>query len=89
MGLVSRIGNLDRVDKKLAGQAPKPRRMGRHTPAPGVNWINMQGPEVDGLDVEILTKMEMDHREFIWRNVSRIRSTPGYDKVYLMETAPS
>ena len=88
VGLVSRIGNLDRVDKTLADQTTKPRHMGRHTPVPGVNWVNMHGPEVDGLDVEVLTKMEMDHRRFIWRNVSRIRRTPGYDKVYLMETAP-
>lgn len=88
VGLVSRIGNLDRIDQKLAGQAPKPRHLGSHTPVPGVNWVNMHGPEVDGLDIEVLTKMEMDHRKFIWRNVSKIRRMPGYDKVYLMETAP-
>jgi hypothetical protein len=88
VGLVSRIGNLDRVDQKLAGQEPKPRHLGSHTPVPGVNWVNMHGPEVDGLDVEVLTKMEMDHRKFIWNNVSKIRHTPGYEKVYLMETAP-
>ncbi|MEJ2701045.1 MAG: FAD-dependent oxidoreductase [Sedimentisphaerales bacterium] len=88
VGLVSRIGNLDRVDQKLASQSPKPRHMGSHTPVPGVNWVNMHGPEVDGLDVEVLTKMEMDHRKFIWNNVSKIRHTPGYEKVYLVETAP-
>ena len=88
VGLVSRIGNLDRIDQKLASQAPKPRHMGSHTPVPGVNWINMHGPEVDGLDIEVLTKMEMDHRKFIWNNVSKIRRTPGYEKVYLVETAP-
>jgi ribulose 1,5-bisphosphate synthetase/thiazole synthase len=88
VGLVSRIGNLDRIDKKLVDQSPKPRHLGGHTPVPGVNWVNMSGPEVDGLDVEVLTKMEMDHRKFIWRNVSKMRRTPGYDKVYLMETAP-
>jgi hypothetical protein len=48
----------------------------------------MHGPEVDGLDVETLTRMEMNHRKFIWRNTQKIRNTPGYDKVYLMETAP-
>ncbi len=88
VGLVSRIGNLDRVDKKLAAESPKPRRLGGVTPIPGVNWVNMSGPEVDGLDVEVLTRMEMNHRKFIWQNVSKIRKTPGYDKVYLMETAP-
>jgi len=88
VGLVSRIGNLDRIDQQKAAGAPKPRRMGRHTPVPGVNWVNLRGPEVDGLDVEVLTRMEMNHRKFIWRNVGKIRRTPGYDKVYLVETAP-
>jgi hypothetical protein len=88
IGLVSRIGNLDRVDAAKAAGAPKPRLLGRHTPVPGVNWVNMQGPEVDGLDLETLTRMEMNHRKFIWRNIQKTRATPGYDKVYLLETAP-
>jgi ribulose 1,5-bisphosphate synthetase/thiazole synthase len=88
VGLVSRIGNLDRVDAARAKGHPKPRPLGRHTPVPGVNWVNMHGPEVDGLDVEVLTRMEMNHRKFIWRNIQKTRQTPGYEKVYLMETAP-
>ena len=43
VGLVSRIGNLDRVDRAKAAPAPKPRHLGRHTPVPGVNWVNMTG----------------------------------------------
>jgi ribulose 1,5-bisphosphate synthetase/thiazole synthase len=88
VGLVTRIGNLDRVDRVKAAQATKPRRLGGHTPVPGVNWVNMTGPEVDGIDVEVLTRMEMNHRKFIWKNMQSTRSTPGYEKVYLMETAP-
>ncbi len=88
VGLVTRIGNLDRVDREKAAQATKPRRLGGHTPVPGVNWVNMIGPEVDGIDVEVLTRMEMNHRKFIWSNMQKTRSTPGYEKVYLMETAP-
>ena len=88
VGLVSRIGNLDRVDKQLAGQSPKPRGLGGITPVPGVNWVNMLGPEVDGLDIEVLTRMELNHRRFIWQNVQKVRKTPGYEKVYLVETAP-
>jgi hypothetical protein len=48
----------------------------------------MHGPEVDGLDVEVLTRMEMNHRKFIWQNMQRTRSLPGYEGVYLVETAP-
>jgi hypothetical protein len=88
VGLVSRVGNLDRVDPSKASQSPKPRHLGRATPVPGVNWVNMHGPEVDGLDLETLTRMEMNHRKFIWSNIRKVRSTPGYEKVYLVETAP-
>ena len=88
IGLVSRVGNLDRVDQAAAESVPRPRHLGSHTPIPGVNWVNMHGPEVDGLDVEVLTRMEINHRKFIWQNMQRVRETPGYEKVYLMETAP-
>jgi ribulose 1,5-bisphosphate synthetase/thiazole synthase len=88
VGLVSRIGNLDRVDTEKVGQAPKPRHLGSATPVPGVNWVNLTGPEVDGLDIATLTRMEMNHRKFIWNNVQKTRQTPGYEKVYLVETAP-
>jgi hypothetical protein len=86
VGLVSRIGNLDRTVKTKG--VKKPRRLGSHTPVPGVNWVNMTGPEVDGLDVRTLTRMELNHRKFIWNHMQKVRRTPGYDKVYLMETAP-
>jgi ribulose 1,5-bisphosphate synthetase/thiazole synthase len=88
VGLVSRIGNLDRVDRAKAATAKEPRHLGRRTPIPGVNWVNMHGPEVDGLDIEVLTRMEMNHRKHIWRNMQKTRATPGYEEVYLMETAP-
>ncbi len=88
VGLVSRVGNLDRVDGEKARGVPRPRHLGSRTPVPGVNWVNMHGPEVDGLDIETLTRMEMSHRKFIWRNVQKVRRTPGYEKVYLVETAP-
>jgi hypothetical protein len=86
VGLVSRLGNLDRVDP-ATGVAP-PRNLGLPTPVPGVHWVNMHGPEVDGLDVEVLSRLEMNHRKFIWRHIQQVRRTPGYERVYLMETAP-
>jgi ribulose 1,5-bisphosphate synthetase/thiazole synthase len=88
VGLVSRIGNLDRVDRARAATAQEPRNLGGVTPVPGVRWVNMHGPEVDGLDVDVLTRMEMNHRKFIWNNTMKIRHTPGYEQVYLVETAP-
>ena len=88
VGLVSRVGNLDRVDPSRAPAGSKPKRLGGPTPAPGVNWVNLTGPEVDGLDVRTLTRMEMSHRKFIWRNVQQARQVPGYEALYLVETAP-
>ncbi|MHC4642338.1 MAG: FAD-dependent oxidoreductase [Planctomycetota bacterium] len=88
VGLVSRIGNLDRIDKTKTSDAEKPKRLGSATPVPGINWVNLTGPEVDGLDLAILTRMEMNHRKYIWNKTQKIRSIPGYDNVYLVETAP-
>jgi len=88
IGLVSRIGNLDRVDPAKADPARKVRHLGNATPINGVNWVNMQGPDADGLDVAELSRLEMNHRRQIWKNLRELRSTPGYDDVYLMETAP-
>jgi len=88
LGLVSRIGNLDKVDKTKTDPKQKLRGLGSITPVPGVNWVNMRGPEADGLDVQELSRLEMNHRRFIWQSVEKLRSTPGYEKVYLMETAP-
>jgi len=88
VGLVSRIGNLDQVDREKASGSSKPKHLGSLTPVTGVNWVNMHGPEVDGLDVATLTRMEMNHRKFIWNNIQKTRQIPGYERVYLVETAP-
>jgi ribulose 1,5-bisphosphate synthetase/thiazole synthase len=87
IGLVSRIGNLDKVDR-AAAKGQKVRGLGGVTPIPGVNWVNMLGPVSDGLDVAELTRLEMNHRRHIWQSVQKIRQTPGYEKVALIETAP-
>lgn len=88
LGLVSRIGELDKVDKAKADPNKKPRGLGSVTPLAGVNWVNMTGPEADGLDVAELSRLEMNHRRQIWKTVQGIRATPGYERVSLLETAP-
>jgi hypothetical protein len=88
VGLVSRIGNLDRVTKSDDPNTPRPKRLGSPTPVKGMNWVNLRGPEVDGLDLATLTRMEMNHRKFIWKNIQQNRSIPGYERLYLAETAP-
>ncbi|MBN2136795.1 MAG: FAD-dependent oxidoreductase [Sedimentisphaerales bacterium] len=88
IGLVSRVGNLDKIDKSKAPPDAKPKHLGSATPVKGVNWVNLRGPMVDGLDVATLTRMEMNHRKFIWNNIRKTRSIPGYERLYLVETAP-
>ena len=86
IGLPYRIGNLDRA-KPQNGEKP-PRHLGDVTPVPGVRWVNMTGPSLDGVDVKTLSKLELQHRKQIWKQVQEVRNTPGYEDVYLMETAP-
>ena len=89
VGLVCRIGNLDKVDQTKAKAAKRPRRLGAPTPIEGVHWVNMHGPDGrDALDITELTELEISHRRQIWKDVEAIRKTPGYEKVYLVETAP-
>jgi hypothetical protein len=88
IGLVCRIGNLDKIDKAKAPRSRDPSRLGGPTPIPGVNWVNMQGPDGDATNVVELTRLELAHRRHIWKSVEAIRKTPGYEQVYLVETAP-
>ncbi|MDO4586967.1 MAG: FAD-dependent oxidoreductase [Planctomycetia bacterium] len=84
IGLPHRLGNLDRV---TPNKSPKPRFLGDATPVPGVRWVNMGGPVADGIDVKTLSELELKHRKQIWKQVQQIKATPGYEEVYLMETA--
>ena len=92
IGLVHRLGNLDRVQEPEAKEGEekpkKQRRVGDKTPIPGVRWVNMAGPIEDGIDVKTLSRLELEHRKQIWKRYCELRKTPGYDQVYLMETAP-
>lgn len=88
IGLVSRIGNVPRPLPKPPEGSKGPRGLGSITPVEGVNWVNMRGETTDALDVRELSRLEMNHRRQIWRQVERLRAEPGYENVYLMETAP-
>jgi len=79
IGLVHRLGNVDRVTGKS--------RLGLITPNPSIKWVNMQGPPGDCLDVETLTKCELDGREAIWKKLKKLQEKPGHEKVFLLDTA--
>lgn len=87
MGLVHRLGNVDRIDKTKAGYKELP--IGDPTPIPSVNWVNMVGTgRGDALDFKYLSELQQQHRIDIWNKVQEIRSTPGYEEVFLLDTAP-
>lgn len=87
IGLVHRLGNVDRIDKNKPGYVKT--NVGDPTPIPSVNWVNMHGQDdQDGVDMLTLSKLQMDYRREIWENVQKIRQTPGYEEVFLLDTAP-
>jgi ribulose 1,5-bisphosphate synthetase/thiazole synthase len=86
IGLVHRLGNTDRIKTDKPGYVKMD--TGNPTPIPGVNWFNMWGKEnQDALDVVNLSGLQMDYRKEIWENVQKIRKTPGYEEVFLLDTA--
>ncbi|MBT3200209.1 MAG: FAD-dependent oxidoreductase [Phycisphaerales bacterium] len=88
IGLVHRLGGVNTVDRAKAKKAGvKLPRFGAATPIPGVTWVNMQGPKADCLDVEALSKIEMDDRAAIWKRMAEIHKVPGCEKVFVLDTA--
>ena len=87
IGLVHRLGNTDRIDRNKAGYTKM--EIGRATPIPSVNWVNMHGQDDQcGTDMLNLSRLQMDYRREIWDSVQKIRQTPGYEQVFLLDTAP-
>jgi hypothetical protein len=87
IGLVHRRGNVDRADMaKLKAAGFK--SLGAVEPLPSVNWVNLRGPMANGLDVKELTRLELEHRRTIWRNIQKLRNAPGGENVFLLQNAP-
>jgi hypothetical protein len=87
IGLVHRLGNVDRIDRNAPGY--EERHLGDPTPIPSVNWVNMTGgPYENALDFQRLSELQREQRIEIWEKVQRIRNTPGHEQVFLLDTAP-
>jgi hypothetical protein len=96
IGLVHRLGNIDKINTnkpgfqkfdRLIGKDEKI-SIGRETPIPGVNWNNMYGvDDQDGIDALNLSKLQIEFRQKIWNNYQAIKKTPGYEDVFLLDTA--
>lgn len=87
-GLVHRLGGLDTIDASKRQGTPPLRGLGDVTPVPGVRWVNMSGPAVNGIDVKELTRLEIAHRKHIWQDYLNLKKQPGCEKVFLAEIAP-
>ena len=86
MGLVHRLGNIDRINQDAPGYQEL--HIGGETPIPSVNWVNMTGGDYeDALDFRRLSELQQEHRIEVWEGVQKIRSTPGYEEVFLLDTA--
>ncbi len=86
IGLNHRLGNIDRIDTSKEGYVKL--SIGNETPLPSVNWVNMHGENnQNGVDMLTLSRLQMDYRREIWENVQKIRKTPGYEQVFLLDTA--
>ncbi|MCK3682881.1 FAD-dependent oxidoreductase [Maribellus sp. YY47] len=86
IGLVHRLGNVDRIDKTKSGYVKMD--IGGETPIQSVNWVNMHGEDnQDGVDMLNLSRLQMDYRRQVWENVQKIRQTPGHEEVFLLDTA--
>jgi len=91
IGLVHRLGNVDRVDRAKLKQAGRPdahKMLGARTPRPSVTWVNLRGPSTDGLDIAELSRLELEHRRSIWHRVQTLRRMPGAEDVFLLDVAP-
>jgi len=86
IGLVHRLGNVDRIDTTKPGYMKM--NLGDPTPIPGINWVNMWGREnQNALDVMNLSQLQMEYRREIWESVQKIKQTPGYEELFLLDTA--
>ncbi len=86
IGLVHRLGNVDRIDRSKPGFQKM--NLGNPTPIKGVNWVNMHGErDQDGLDLFNLSRLQQNYRIDIWKHVEKIRANPGCEEVFLLDTA--
>ncbi len=86
IGLVHRLGNIDSIDKTKPGYKKLP--IGNPTPIPSVNWVNMHGEDnQNGIDMYTLSDLQQKYRIDVWERVEKLKKMPGYEDVFLLDTA--
>ena len=93
IGFVSRLANMDRITAKKAPKGPDGKPLGGSWPLrgnegnPSTCWTGVQNHGGNGLDVRTLSREEVYHRKTTWEWVSRMRGQPGWEKVFIANTA--
>ncbi len=86
IGLVHRLGNVDRINPNKKGYVKYP--VGGKTPIPGVNWVNMHGKDdQNGTDALTLSNLQIEYRQQIWKDYKKMKQTPGYEDIFILDTA--
>lgn len=86
LGLVHRLGGIDTIDTTGPGYVKH--EVGAKTPIKSINWVNMHGrDDQDGLDAMNLSNLQAEYRQQIWENYFKIKESPGYENIYIVDTA--
>ena len=87
IGFVYQLGNIGLAKgKDLTAKAADGFPKIPNEPMPNAFWKNNLGPQANGCSVEDLTRAEFQHRESMWKFVEKMRSTPGYETTYVMNS---
>ena len=94
IGMSARLGNVDRIKPKNATFRRSPpgdpnRRWPRrgNEGNPSTYWGGELGPKGDGLSVRDLSKAEVALRKNWWEHVENMRKVPGWEEVFVLNTA--
>ncbi|MBQ8098541.1 MAG: FAD-dependent oxidoreductase [Bacteroidaceae bacterium] len=89
IALPHRYGGIDKINPNAPGY--KKQNVGWKTPTPNtyVKWTGSAAPEPksSGIDVMNLTHVQLETRRRVWEDFEHIRNTPGYEQVFLVDTA--
>ncbi|MBQ6137563.1 MAG: FAD-dependent oxidoreductase [Kiritimatiellae bacterium] len=82
---VFRWGNMDTIDPSKTPGA-KFKTHGNEG-NPDANWGGAKLTKGNGLSVRDLSRVEVEQRRLNWKNVMKMRATPGWEKVYTTNSA--
>lgn len=89
IGYVGRVGGCDRINREAEGYRNV--NLGGPTPTQaGIRWYSLPWsthPKEDGLDVRHLSRLQRECRKEIWQYVEKTKRVPGYENIFLLDTA--